>query len=110
MTKTNKAKIAVALLMALFIVGTLYAAIGANDLSSNAKKGWAWFFTKDQSANFSVWEGQLKAFIEANGVQLNIQRLNENDTRRETIKAITDSLRVVDDAKLTQIKATLGIQ
>jgi hypothetical protein len=96
-------------LCVLAIVGTLYAAIGTNDLSNNAKKGWAWFFTKDQSTNYSVWEPQLKAFIEANGIQLNIQRLNENDGRRATIQAIQDSLRVIDDSKLTQVKAMLNI-
>lgn len=99
------------LIFVLFAIlaAPVFSAIGAASLSVDARRGWAWFFTNDQSQNFSVWEAQLVAHLEAQGLEYNRQRLDSNATRRAKIDAIREALRGATDEQITAALTALGL-
>ena len=90
------------------VAAYLYAGIGASDLSSDAKKGWAWRLTRDHTQNYSVWEPALKVKLEEMGIEYNVIRINVDTLRAQKIHDIRENLRFMRagqiDSLLTIIK------
>lgn len=93
----------------LILCGTQFAAIGAGDLSTDAKRGWAWFFTNDYTQNYSIWEAALIVHLEAQGIEYNLQRLEANAASKEKIESIRTALRGATDEQITAILTALGL-
>lgn len=83
-------------------------AIGANDLSAKAKRGWSWRFGQDGEA-FAAWEPKLKADIEAQGIVHNIRRLEENEERRAKTDSIRKALVDASDEQIAAALSALGV-
>jgi hypothetical protein len=92
-----------------FVSALLFSAIGAANLSVDARRGWAWFFTNDHTKTFAVWEAQLAAHLEAQGIEYNKQRLESNAARRAKINAIRESLHGATDEQINAALAALGL-
>ena len=84
-------------------------AIGSSDLSIAAKKGWAWNFTGDAGANFSIWEPLLKSELERQGNLHNIRRLENDEVRSGKVAAIREALRQATDDQVAAIISLLGL-
>jgi hypothetical protein len=56
-----------------------------------------------------VWEAQLAAHLEAQGIEYNKQRLESNAARRAKINAIRESLRGATDEQINAALAALGL-
>jgi hypothetical protein len=104
-----KTKILVILILVIIAAITLYASIGAGDFSSDAKKGWSWHFTGDHTQNFSVWEPQLKAWLEIQGQEYNTERINSDISRKANVESIRNALRGATDAQIEAALAALGL-
>jgi opacity protein-like surface antigen len=94
----------------LAVIGTAYAAMTATSFTPEAKRGFAWYLTGNQNTAYADFEPQLIAYINKAGEEFNVVRINENAQRQADLQAIRDKLRLADDASITAIKATLGIQ
>ena len=91
------------------LAAPVFSAIGAASLSADARRGWAWYFTNDHTQNFSVWEAQLVAHLETQGLEYNKQRLESNAARKAKIDSIREALRGATDEQINAALAALGL-
>jgi len=75
--------------------------IGGNDFTSVARRGWAFFFNKDNA--FSEWEADMILYLEARGIAYNRERIALNVGRKEIIEQIRLALRDATDTQLEDI-------
>jgi hypothetical protein len=93
----------------LVFFGVLFSAIGAGSLSVDARRGLAWYFTNDHTKLYAEWEPQLIAYIEAQGLEWNKQRIEANAAHRADVVAIVAALRGATPEQLAAIKTALGL-
>jgi len=91
--------------LVLAFAAALYAAIGAANLSADARRGRAWYFTNDHTQAFTVWEAQLVAKLEADGLEYNKQRLSASAARKAQISSLSETFRGASNEQMTAIVA-----
>jgi len=93
--------------LVLVLFGVLFSAIGTGSLSTEAKQGWAFYF--NVANNWSLVEPPLTAYLETQGLEYNLQRLEANAARRVKIDQIREALRGATDAQITAVLTALGL-
>ena len=93
----------------LAIASQAYAAIGAGSFSVDARRGMGFFFMNDHTKLYADWEPQLIAWIEAQAIEWNAQRIEANAAHRADVTAIVAALRAATPEQLAAIKTALGL-
>ena len=99
------------LFIILLILGsmTLPAAIGAGSFTVDARRGMGFYFLNDHTKLFADWEPLLIAWLEAQGLEWNAQRIEASAAHRADVQAIALALRTATPEQLAAIKTALGL-
>lgn len=93
--------------LVLVFFGVLFSAIGSGSLSTEAKQGWAFFLNTE--SNWNAIEPALIEYLEKQGVEYNLQRIESSAERKAKIEQIRLALRGATNEQINAALAALGL-